>query len=67
MFKRNKALDINVENYKVDAKDHAYVEKLSQIESTDARQLLDVGVDIDENARIGTYIQKDKSVIHCKT
>ncbi|MBW2644358.1 MAG: SufD family Fe-S cluster assembly protein, partial [Deltaproteobacteria bacterium] len=38
-----------------------------QIESTDARQLLDVGVDIDENARIGTYIQKDKSVIHCKT
>ena len=67
MFKRNKALDINVENYKVDAKDHAYVGKLSQIESTDARQLLDVGVDIDENARIGTYIQKDKSVIHCKT
>jgi Fe-S cluster assembly scaffold protein SufB len=67
MFKRNKALDINIENYKVDAKDHAYVEKLSQIESTDARQLLDVGVDIDENARIGTYIQKDKSVIHCKT
>lgn len=67
MFKRNKALDINVENYKVDAKDHAYVEKLSQIEPTDARQLLDVGVDIDENARIGTFIQKDKSVIHCKT
>jgi len=67
MFKRDKALDINIENYKVDAKDHAYVEKLSQIESTDARQLLDVGVDIDENARIGTYIQKDKSVIHCKT
>ena len=67
MFKRNKALDINIENYKVDTKDHAYVEKLSQIESTDARQLLDVGVDIDENARIGTYIQKDKSVIHCKT
>lgn len=67
MFKRNKALDINIENYKVDAKDHAYVEKLSQIESTDARQLLDVGVDIHENARIGTFIQKDNSVIHCKT
>lgn len=67
MFKRNKALDINIENYKVDAKDHSYVEKLSQIESTDARQLLDVGVDIHENARIGTFIQKDNSVIHCKT
>jgi Fe-S cluster assembly scaffold protein SufB len=67
MFKRDNVLDINIENYNVDAKDHAYVEKLSQIESTDAKQLLDVGVDIDENARIGTFIQKDNSVIHCKT
>ncbi|OEU67893.1 MAG: hypothetical protein BBJ57_01560 [Desulfobacterales bacterium PC51MH44] len=67
MLKRDKALDINLENYKVDAEDHAYAEKLSQIESTDAKQFLDVGVDIDENARAGTFIQKDKSVIHCKT
>ncbi len=67
MFKRDKAFDINLENYKVAAKDHAYVEKLSQIESTDAKQFLDVGVDIDENDRAGTFIQKDKSVIHCKT
>ena len=67
MFKRDNVLDINIENYNVDAKDHAYVEKLQQIESTDAKQFLDVGIDIDENARIGTFIQKDKSVIHCKT
>jgi len=67
MFKRDNVLDINIENYNVDAKDHAYVEKLSQIEPTDAKQLLDVGVDIDEHDRIGTFIQKDKSVIHCKT
>jgi len=67
MFKRDNVLDITIENYNVDAKDHAYVEKLSQIEPTDAKQLLDVGVDIDENARIGTFIQKDNSVIHCKT
>ncbi|MBW2681909.1 MAG: SufD family Fe-S cluster assembly protein [Deltaproteobacteria bacterium] len=67
MFKRDNVLDINIKNYNLDAKDHAYVEKLSQIESTDAKQFLDVGIDIDENARIGTFIQKDKSVIHCKT
>ena len=67
MFKRENVLDINIENYNVDATDHAYVENLSQIESTDAKQLLDVGVDIDENARIGTFSQKDNSVIHCKT
>jgi len=67
MFKRDNVLDITIENYTVDANDHAYVEKLSQIEPTDAKLLLDVGVDIDENARIGTFIQKDNSVIHCKT
>ncbi len=67
MFKRDNVLDITIENYNVDAKDHAYVEKLSQIEASDAKQLLDVGVDIDEHDRIGTFIQKDKSVIHCKT
>jgi uncharacterized protein len=67
MFKRDNVLDINIKNYNLDAKDHAYVEKLSQIESTDAKQFLDVGIDIDENSRIGTFIQKDKSVIHCKT
>jgi hypothetical protein len=67
MFKRDNVLDINIENYTLNATDHVYVEKLSQIDSTDAKQFLDVGIDIDENARIGTFIQKDKSVIHCKT
>ena len=67
MFKRDNVLDISIENYNVDANDHAYVEKLSQIEATDAKQLLEVGVDIDEHDRVGTFIQKDKSVIHCKT
>ncbi|MGD9277500.1 MAG: SufD family Fe-S cluster assembly protein [Desulfobacterales bacterium] len=67
MFKRDNVLDITIENYNVDANDHAYVERLSQIEPTDAKQFLDVGVDIDEHARIGTFIQKDNSVVHCKT
>jgi len=67
MLKRDKTLDIKLKDYKLDAKDHAYVEKLSQIDSTDAKQFLGVGVDIDENARTGTFIQKDKSVIHCKS
>ncbi|MBW1957526.1 MAG: SufD family Fe-S cluster assembly protein [Deltaproteobacteria bacterium] len=67
MFKRDNVVDITIENYNVDANDHAYVETLSQIEPTDAKQFLDVGVDIDEHARIGTFIQKDNSVVHCKT
>ena len=42
MLKRDKGLGISPENYKVDAKGHAYVENLSQIESFNAKQLLDV-------------------------
>ena len=67
MFKLDKSLEVDLENYESDAKDHEYVEKLSQIEPSDAKHLLDVGVDVSENARIGTFIQKDKSVIHCKS
>ena len=59
--------DIDLKSYKVDAVDHEYVDELSKIESTDAEQLLDVGVDTSEIDRSGTFIQKDKSIIHCKT
>jgi Fe-S cluster assembly scaffold protein SufB len=67
MLERDEVLDISPENYKADAKDHGYVENLSNIELSDAQKLLDVGVDTGENNRIGTFIQKDKSVIHCKS
>jgi hypothetical protein len=67
MRELDKPLDVNLKDYKLDAQDHAYVESLSQIESADAKQLLDVGVDIRENDRIGTFIQRDRSVIHCRT
>jgi len=67
MYIINDAKDVNLENYKIDAEDHAYIDNLSEIKSTDANQLLDVGVDTDENDRVGTFIQKDRSVIHCKT
>ena len=69
MYTINDAKDVNLDlnKYKVDAEDHAYIKDLSQIESTDANQLLDIGVDTDEKNRVGTFIQKDKSVIHCKT
>ena len=66
MFKRDNVFDISIEEYSVDANDHVYVEKLTQVDPTDAQQFLKVGVDIDENARMGTFIQKDNSVIHCK-
>ena len=59
--------DVKLEDYQADAQDHPYFENLLQIESADAKQMIDVGVDTREKDRIGTFIQKDRSVIHCKT
>ncbi|MBN1930644.1 MAG: SufD family Fe-S cluster assembly protein [Desulfobacterales bacterium] len=67
MYPIDKMGDVDLEKYKVDADDHAYIEQLSKIETEDAKQLLDVGVDTSESGRAGTFIQKDKSVIHCRT
>lgn len=67
MCSMNNDMDVNLKNYCVDAKDHAYIESLSQVDSTDAKQMLDVGIDTGEDDRAGTFIQKDSSVIHCKT
>lgn len=63
----DKTGDVDLEDYDADPGNHSYIEKLSQIDSADARQMLNVGVDTDESGRIGTFIQKDQSVIHCKT
>ncbi|HDL07399.1 MAG TPA: SufD family Fe-S cluster assembly protein, partial [Desulfobacteraceae bacterium] len=60
------SINVNLENYKVDAKEHKYIDKLSRIESEDKKKMLNVGIDTDEKNRTGTFIQKDKSVIHCK-
>ncbi|MCJ7615528.1 MAG: SufD family Fe-S cluster assembly protein [Desulfobacterales bacterium] len=60
-------LEVNLENYEVETEEHEYIDELSRIDSSDADKFLDVGVDTKEMARAGTFIQKDKSVIHCKT
>ncbi|MDD4463234.1 MAG: SufD family Fe-S cluster assembly protein, partial [Desulfobacterales bacterium] len=59
--------DVNLENYQTDAENHQYVEELTAIDETDARQFLDVGVDTRKSGRSGTFIQMDKSVIHCQS
>jgi len=59
--------DIDLTKYQTEAGSHEYVNDLSQIETTDSNQWLNVGVDIKEVDRAGTFIQKDCSVIHSKT
>ena len=58
---------VNLKDFQIDAKDHDYVEELTQIDKTDTEQLLNVGVDVFEQGRAGTFIQKDRSIIHCKS
>ena len=59
--------DLNLEDYSIDAQSHEYVETLSKINAEDAVKIMDVGVDTEETSRVGTFIQMDKSVVHCKT
>jgi Fe-S cluster assembly scaffold protein SufB len=56
--------EIDLNRYEVEADHHPYVDNLADIASEDADQFLDVGVDTGEHARAGTFIQKDRSVIH---
>ncbi len=60
-------LEVNLDNYQNETEEHEYINELARIDSSDADKLLDVGVDTKETGRAGTFIQKDKSVIHCKT
>ena len=58
---------IDLSKYRVDADNHKYLERLSDIDADDTEKFLDVGIDTSETARAGTFIQKDRSIIHCRT
>lgn len=60
-----KGVDVN--RYRDDAAPHAYLPELDRMDAGDARQFLNVGVDPSESGRGGSFIQKDRSVIHCKS
>lgn len=64
---RKNKLDIDLKDYQAQAPEHDYVADLSQIETDDKSQWLNVGVDIQEAGRAGTFIQKDCSVIHSRS
>ena len=60
-------VDVDVGQYRVEAETHGYVEDLADIAADDVKKFLDVGIDTSEKGRVGTFIQKDRSVIHCQT
>ena len=58
---------VDLDSYQVEADHHDYVNRLADINAEDSGKFLDVGIDTSEEARMGTFIQKDRSVIHCRT
>ncbi len=55
---------IDLQQYQVEAEQHEYVERLEDIAPADSQHFLDVGIDTGDLPRAGTFIQKDRSVIH---
>ena len=60
----NKTASVDLSRYQREAEAHEYIENLADIGKEDAEQFLDVGIDTAENGRVGTFIQKDSSVLH---
>jgi len=58
---------VDIKKYKTSADNHSYVDDLSRIGDEEADSFLNVGVDMNEAGRSGTFIQKDASIIHCNT
>lgn len=56
--------NVNPDDYKTDASEHAYIEDLDRVEPSEAKQWLNIGVDAKGKNRSGTFIQKDCSVVH---
>jgi hypothetical protein len=58
---------VDFNRYDPRAEDHAYMEDLTKLPPEDTRKLLDVGVGTGDGDRAGTFLQMDRSVVHCKT
>jgi Fe-S cluster assembly scaffold protein SufB len=58
---------VDINQYITETEDHDYVDSLNKISPEDAQHFLGVGIDTQAASRAGTFIQKDKTVIHSQT
>lgn len=58
---------VDMKKYKTSADNHSYVNDLNGIKNEESESFLNVGIDMSEAGRSGTFIQKDASIIHCNT
>jgi Fe-S cluster assembly scaffold protein SufB len=59
--------DLDLSKYREKASEHPQLDDLSQLSPEDQKVLLMSGVDPSGKERLGSFFQKDHSVIHCRT
>jgi len=61
---KGKPGDLDLEKYKPVSGSHDYIEDLSRVGTNESQRWLNVGIDVSENNRAATFIQKDNSVVY---
>ncbi len=56
--------DVDLNTFTAEPVDHPYMQDLTQMPKEDKDRMLQAGVDVKEEIRSGTYIQKDTAVLH---
>ncbi|MEN6465786.1 MAG: SufD family Fe-S cluster assembly protein [Syntrophaceae bacterium] len=56
--------DVDLTTFTAEAVDHPYMQDLTKMPEEDRLRLIQTGVDVKEEIRSGTYIQKDTAVLH---
>ncbi|MEW6173174.1 MAG: SufD family Fe-S cluster assembly protein [Bacillota bacterium] len=56
-----------IKGFVLEAEPHTYVEDLKLLPDIEKERLLHTGVDVKETNRIGTFMQLDHSVVHCRS
>ncbi len=59
--------DLDLENYTVEAPEHPYREKLSELAEVDRKRMEKAGVDARGRERSGSFVQLDNTVVHTST
>ncbi len=56
--------DLDLEKYTVEAPEHDYAEKMSELAEVDRKRMEKAGVDARSKERSGSFVQLDNSVVH---
>jgi len=65
--KKKKSINTELGSFREEAPEHPPIEDLSQISTEDREVMLKTGIDLSEKKRGGSFLQKDHSVVYCRS